>query len=206
MPAEQLLTSSIEGALNKLLSLDDTAHERMAKLMDKKVIISLSEFSFDLGFQFHHSITVMALVRDESVIESCDCKISTDISTLVELRDISLLTKLIKEDRLALQGDIQAAQQFANLLKELNIDWEEQLAKSTGDVIAYNAFRAANWVKSSFEQLLSTGAQVIRDGAIEEKRVAAPQMLVDDFVETVFDIQAQCDSLEARIQKLEANR
>ncbi len=206
MPAAQLFASALEAAINQLLSLDPESTQRLQALAGKSIIVSLAELNNDLAFHFTDQVTLRVLIREPKVIEHCDCRITTKLSVLRQLQDTSQLTRLIKADLLQLDGDINIAQDFANLFKQLDIDWEGYLAKYTGDVVAHNLARGAQLVKEKISKAAQRGQTILRDAAIEEKRVAAPGMLVDDFVEAVFDTRGQVDSLERRIEQLENSK
>ncbi len=66
-----------------------------------------------------------------------DCYLSLNLSALPELREQSNITKLIKQDKLILEGDIQLAQKFAQLMTDCKPDLEEWLSRVTGDVVAH---------------------------------------------------------------------
>lgn len=66
-----------------------------------------------------------------------DCYLSLNLSVLPELRDQANITRLIKQDKLELEGDIQLAQKFSQLMTDCKPDIEEWLSRVTGDVVAH---------------------------------------------------------------------
>ena len=118
------------------------------------------------------------------------------------MQDPSQITHLIKQDKLSLEGDIHVAQGFSNLVKQLNIDWEEQLSRYTGDVVAHSVFsfgkNAMAKAKEKADALLNT----LAEGALEEKKLAAHPIAVMDFCDQVQELRADTDRLEARLNAM----
>lgn len=103
-----------------------------------------------------------------------------------------------------LEGDLQTAQAFERLLKQIDIDWEEHLSRFTGDVIAHqvgNLFRDVNqWGKDSANAF----ADDLRDYLqIEASHLPLPDE-VDNFNNAVDDLHAAVERLEMRVRRLES--
>lgn len=135
-----------------------------------------------------------------------DCELALNLTVLPELRQQANLTQLIKADKLALEGDIQLAQQFSALLSGLKPDVEEKLSQYTGDIVAHTLVSG-----------LKTGAQRIRQGAkrrqrdlaevITEEWKLAPQALeIAHFADQVDDLKSDVARFEARLDQLLGQR
>ncbi|MEZ9856699.1 SCP2 domain-containing protein, partial [Vibrio breoganii] len=92
----------------------------------------LKELNKTLTFVFSQQIDVLSEYEGQP-----DCYLSLNLSVLPELREQSNITKLIKQDKLILEGDIQLAQKFAQLMTDCKPDLEEWLSRVTGDVVAH---------------------------------------------------------------------
>lgn len=202
MPAAQLVTSGVEGLLNGLLSLDPDIQKKMQPLQGKRLSISLLEMPWSLLLSFSDRIDVISY--SEEPLEN-DCAITLNIFTLGELRDSSQVTRLIQEQRLVLEGDIHVAQHFSELVKTLNIDWEEHLSKFVGDAAAHKSMYFAKQAGNHLKQTLAQFANILAEGAIEEKQLVAPKVAVDKYIEDVNSLRSRSANLEARIQKLESS-
>ncbi|BDX08571.1 ubiquinone biosynthesis accessory factor UbiJ [Planctobacterium marinum] len=207
MPAAQLLSSVLESAINKLLTMDDAAPNKLAKLHGKRLQVSLSELHYDLLFVFSSSVDVLSVAKmtpeqANKLPDDIDCLLATSLFTLPELKDVANITQLIKQDKLNLLGDIQVAQQFSHVLKSVEIDWEEQLAKYTGDVVAHELSQAAQRLKKHFLGFLQRTETTLRDAALEEKNIAATEAAVDDFCGQVSAVQQRTQQLESRLSRL----
>ena len=216
MPAAQLFSDLLERGLNSLLKLDPDSQSSLQKLKGKRLLVSINELPVDLVIVASGQIDVLILERggsnDESnsngqtapvTLEGADCYIQTSLFTLPELQDSSRLTSLIKQDKLQLEGDIQLAQAFSQLFLKLNIDWEEQLAKRTNDVLAHEVFRFGKNLFSKADKFLQSMQTILSEAAIEEKNIAAPATLVESFICEVTDLQSQSEQFEQRLQRFE---
>lgn len=199
MPAAQLVTAAIEGTINKLLVLDDNSSKAIKPLAGKQLKVTISEAPWPLLFHFSDRVDVMVPEPEQAA----DCSIEMSINTLQRLQDSSQITQLIQQKELGLEGDIHIAQHFSQLLTQLDIDWEAQLANYTGDVFAHNIFRAFKQLGGQAKRQFNHFANVIAEGAIEEKRIAAPGILVTDYCDKVNELRSDTARLEARLANLE---
>lgn len=203
MPGAQLITSGLERALNQYIKLDPHSAALLKKLDSKQLQVTINELPFSLVFVFSQRIDLLA--RDkQSENDPTDCHITLSFSTLDKLRDTSQLTRLIQSGELSLDGDIHVAQYFSQMLKEIDVDWEDQLSRYTGDVVAHSVFEVGTQVLNKIKTKANAIALTLRDGALEEKNVVAHPYMVEDFCQQVNEMRSQTDRLEARLQQLES--
>lgn len=201
MPLAQLLTSGIETALNQLLKLDPQSLVKLKKLQDKSLFVQVRELPWPLLFRFSQAISVGIAQSEDSA--QCSCSITLNIETLPLLQDSSQLSQLIQQQKLILNGDIYVAQSFSNLIKELDIDWEEQLSVYTGDVVAHQTFSS---IKSAFGAAKTSWQQNETQWAerlTKENALGVNQTELDKFSQQVNELRHSSDRLTARLAKLE---
>ena len=207
MPFAQLVTSGIELAMNQLLKLDDDSQHRLKKLSGKSLQVTIKELPWPLLFTFSDQIDVRtAITADndfEPIPEPVDCLIELNLETLPKLKDSSQLTQLIQQKQLNLIGDIYVAQTFSALLKDLDVDWEEQLSGYTGDVVAHQTF-------TSMRALFDTAKTQIEQGAIElgeyltqSDSIAVKPSEMMGFSRGVSELRSATERLSARMTLLE---
>ena len=139
MPMDAMVTAVIETSLNQLLALDKQSPERLRKLTGKVLKLELRELK-PLWFVFsERRLDVLARFEGEA-----DAVLSLSLTALGLLKEPSALTRYIREEKLDLSGDPQLVQAFSALLGELDIDWEEELSRYTGDVLAHTLLRGAS--------------------------------------------------------------
>ena len=197
MSFDAFVTGAVETSLNRLLKDDPEGLRRLARLRGKVISVTINEFGKQLIFIFTQQIDVLAAYEGE-----VDCQLALNLSVLPELRQQANLTQLIKADKLAVEGDIQLAQQFSTLLSGLKPDLEEKLSHYTGDIVAHTVVSGA---KSSVRFIQRGVERCQRDFAevITEEWKLAPQALeIAHFADQVDDLKSDFSRLEARFNQL----
>ncbi|WP_245868455.1 ubiquinone biosynthesis accessory factor UbiJ, partial [Vibrio fujianensis] len=138
MPIQPLITAVMETALNTFIQDTPDSARRLARLKGKVIQVHIKELNQTFTFIFSQQIDVLAQYEGQA-----DCFLSVQLSVLPELREQANITQLIKQDRLILQGDMQLAQKFAQLIEQSQPDLEEWLSRMTGDVVAHTVVQGA---------------------------------------------------------------
>lgn len=110
----------------------------------------------------------------------------------------------VVESGIQIDGDAALAQQFAKLLKTLDIDWEEWLSQYTGDIVAH---QAGNFLRDFTRWTRSVGSsfeQNVAEYLVEEAQVLASPRRVSEFIDAVDVTRADVDRLEQRLRRLGA--
>ena len=196
MPFEPLVTGVIETALNRLIQDDAEYIQQVARLKGKVIHIHLQELNRNLIFVFSYRVDVLSQYEGNP-----DCYLSLKLATLPKLKDQSKITQLIKQDQLVLEGDIQLAQKFSQLMTDIKPDIEEWLSRVTGDVVAHTLVQGlkapTQWLKSEVQ------LQQQRLGIVltEEWRVAPGHLEVAYFCDQVDDVTSRVAQFEQRINR-----
>ncbi|WP_105903679.1 ubiquinone biosynthesis accessory factor UbiJ [Vibrio gangliei] len=197
MPFEPLVTGAIETTLNRLIADSPTHQQQVARLKGKVIVVHIQEFDRRLVFVFSHQIDVLSHYEAEP-----DCYLSLKLSVLPELKDHANITKLIKQDKLVLDGDIQLAQKFSQLMTAIKPDPEEWLSRLIGDVLAHTVVQGVKgqmkWLKSSAERQQRKLSTVL----IEEWKVAPNPLEIAHFCDQVDEVSGKAGVLEQRIARL----
>ncbi|NOH81548.1 SCP2 domain-containing protein [Vibrio sp. RE86] len=197
MPFEPLVTAVIETSLNTLINDDPELGRRLSRLKGQVIQVHLKELNKTLTFIFSQQIDVLANYEGEP-----DCYLSLNLSVLPELRDQSNITKLIKQDKLILEGDIQLAQKFSQLMTDCKPDIEEWLSKVAGDVVAHTVVQGVTGVGQLIKSQASKHQNHIAQVLTEEWRVAPAPLEVAHFCDQVDDVKSQAARVEAKLNKL----
>lgn len=203
MPFAQLLSSGLERSLNKLLQLDPDSAFKLRKLRGRNLQVRVRELPWPLMFHFADEVNIGIVLVEDSELSRPDCLIELNLETLPLLQDSSLLSSLIQQQKLILIGDIYVAQSFSNLIKELDIDWEEQLAKITGDVIAHQTFSSAKTIFAEGKDFVQQSRDIWSERLTKEGAVGINQQTLDHFSEEVIKVRSSTDRLAARLAILE---
>ncbi|MCR9301075.1 SCP2 domain-containing protein [Vibrio fluvialis] len=197
MPFEPLITAVIESSLNTLIKDDPELGRRLARLKGQVIQVHLKEINKTLTFIFSQQIDVLANYEGEP-----DCYLSLNLSVLPELREQANITKLIKQDKLVLEGDIQLAQKFSQLMTDCKPDIEEWLSRVTGDVVAHTVVQGAKNVGALLSAQVSKHQNHLAQVLTEEWRVAPGPLEIAYFCDQVDDVKSQVARLESRLNQL----
>lgn len=184
--------------LNTALKLDPESKPRLKKLQDKVLTIELLPTHFI--FQCQITEEGMIIHADEALL--ADTKIS---GTPLQMLGIALNKKNRQSffsDDVTMEGNAEIGQAMIQLLDELQIDWEGQLARLTGDVPAYHA---GQWIRKVGKWL--NGAEKsfsdnIKEYLHEEAVWFPTSEALQDFCSDVDSLRMDVDRMEARIQAL----
>ena len=190
----------IEKLINKASVLDPTFNARIAILAGKRLAVTLTSPSFSISFQFSHQYISVLNNTDDA-----DCSIITTLDALPELQQPANITKLIKSDQLQLDGDIQLAQQFAQLLKETDIDWEEHLSRLIGDGPAHKLCQLLKTISEALVTRKTRAEETFTELMQDELKVTPHPLEITQFGRNVNLLSAETDKLEARINALKTN-
>ncbi len=197
MPFEPLVTAVIETTLNTLIKDDPERGRRLARLKGQVIQVHLKEVNKTLTFVFSQQIDVLANYEGEP-----DCYLSLNLSVLPELREQANITKLIKQDKLTLEGDIQLAQKFAQLMTDCKPDIEEWLSRATGDVVAHSLVKGASQVGQFMKSQAIKRQNQLGQVITEEWKLTPAPLEVAYFCDQVDDVKSHASRLEARLNQL----
>ncbi len=102
-----------------------------------------------------------------------------------------------------IHGDVGLAQDFQQLLMDLDIDWEEQLSRWTGDMAARQIGRLFRTLYGYFGEVRQTALMNISEYLLYEREVVPAQEEVNSFIEAVGALRNDSERLMQRVERLE---
>lgn len=199
MPLMSLITAGTEQAFNTLLWRDKALKPARQRLQGKVLRVVLQEFSTPLVLVFsEQQVDVLGQWDAEA-----DCTVITRIAVLPVLRDRQQLTRLIRQNDLEVQGDIQVVQNLVSLLDMAELDPAELLAPWMGDVAAEGIGRFLIEGGQFLKNRLSRQQRYIADTLTEEWRMAPGPLEVAWFSEETQALETAATDLLRRLEKLE---
>lgn len=195
-----VLTAALETALNSLLFRDRSLKAARQRLQGKTLKIVLAESPVPLVFVFgEQRLDVLSQWAD-----TADCQLETRLSVLLTLRDRQRLSVLMRSGDLIIDGDIQVAQQFINLLDLAEFDPAEWLAPYTGDIVAQGVGQAAHNMLCTVRNLLGRQQRYLSETVTEEWRLAPGRLEAAWLQDEVTTLAGAVDRVAERLAKLES--
>ncbi|MFO1349753.1 MAG: SCP2 sterol-binding domain-containing protein [Gammaproteobacteria bacterium] len=188
------LATAVETALNGALRLDPDSAPRLAQLLGRVIAIEPS----GLGFTLYLCPGAGGAVRADAA-ETPDAIIRAAPLTLARLARGGQ----IAPGEVDISGDAQLAETFQALLRDLDIDWEEPLARVVGDVAAHQIGNQVRAIQSWGRGTIDTLFQNVAEYAQHERQDLPPRVTVEYFLDEVDRLRADADRLQARIRRLE---
>ncbi|MEJ6474261.1 ubiquinone biosynthesis accessory factor UbiJ [Pseudoalteromonas piscicida] len=193
-----LLGAVVETALNTGLQLSNELDSALSKGQHKVLSIEIRDLHTRLAITYT-GINIHVLCPFDGI---ADCSISADLATLLELKDPSQLTALIRQDKLDLDGDLALAQLYSNALATLDIDWAEHLAKYLGDGPAQMVIDSLRKLAGRAQQDTQIIKKTLTALFQDELEVAPHPLEFQHFKQQIRAVSSQAESLEQRINSL----
>lgn len=198
MPVDDLFCALLETGVNKLHQLDSNAMQRRKQLDGTVFAIFLKELDKPFYFVINtQQIDILSHYEGQP-----DCFIRLNLSALNELQNKHQLTTLIKNEQLDVEGDIQLVQQFARLLTEMEIDWEELLSTKIGDILAHKVCYQSKCIQQSFALQIKKLERQTALLITEELKLSPSGLEVAYFCDQVDDINQHSELLMKRLDSL----
>ncbi len=198
MPIEQLVTAVVETMINKALEMNPTSSRALSRLNGQCLQIHFKEFDRTLTLVFS-SQQADVLAHYEGI---ADCRLSLSLTSLIDLQDKNQITRLIKQGTIDLEGDIELAQSFSQLMKESQPDIEEILSVYTGDIIAHSLVQSgkegADWVKKR----LHTHQKHVAEAVTQEWKMIPPALEIAYFCDQVDELHTRVEQCESKLTRL----
>lgn len=201
-----MLERIVEDLANRVLSMDPTASERLASLHGSTVVVAFSEAPLPpLLFEFVGDAICVDKLDADSQDEQFDLRLSA--TPIAYLRaGLASDTGDLTGYGIHVSGDIEVAGRFVALVRHLDIDWEDELAKRVGDVparaLTVFARRGRDWSREARTALTDN----IGDFLKEESGEVPLRADIEGFLDDVDAMRNRVDSVEVRIAALERRR
>lgn len=190
-----LLLSPIEFALNKALEQDSETQAKLISFDQRCIVINVNNMDTSIAIFFNKQ----KLELSSDAPQSADLIISGNALTLAKLGSDP---ESLFSAEIDINGDVQFAKQLRDLLEGFDFDWEAQLAKFTGDTLAYpiahSLKQAGSWIKTTHQSLQLSTVEYLK----EEAQLLPDKSQIKDYLNAIDTLRADFDRLEARINRL----
>lgn len=189
------LFKPFELALNAALAQDPETQAKLIAFDQRSIAIEISDLNKTILVAVQQDKLILSLASEETA----DLTITGQGLTLAKLgrNPDSLFSADID-----IHGDVQFAKQLRDLLDGFDFDWEQQLARVTGDSLAYpiahGLHQLHGWVKNSHQSMQLNVAEYLR----EESQLLPDQSQIKEYLSDIDTLRADADRLTARIARL----
>ncbi|KTF11736.1 SCP2 sterol-binding domain-containing protein [Pseudoalteromonas carrageenovora] len=191
--------SLIERVLNQALELDPQLSQKLSAVKHQRLVVEVRDWqqSIQLIYSDEQLHLYSALNN-----ENADCMISADINTLLALKNPAMLTQLIRQDKLDLQGDLNIAQTYSNAFSSLDIDWPEQLSGYIGDAPAQLLFQNLTMLKHQGAKAHLKISSMFSSLFQDELAITIHPLELEQFKQKNRELKGQVAAVEQRINAL----
>lgn len=199
MSAPAAAIALLEASLNRYLCLDPDTPARLAALHGRVIALELPGSALRLTFiPSPAGLQVLGYWEGEP-----DCLLRGTPLALARMGVGGRGEQAIFSGEVTIEGDTETAQRFGALWAHLDIDWEEQLSRLTGDPIAHQAGRLARGLGRWAGGAADTFRANLQEYLQEELRLLPTAAEVSDFAEDVEGLRDGVERLAARLTRLE---
>ena len=189
------MLTPIELALNTALAQDQETKEKLEQFEQRSIAVNIKDF----GQIITMTVIDLQIHLAANTDETADLTITSNVLTLAKLG--SDPDSLFSAD-VDINGDVQFAKQLRDLLDGFDFDWEAQLAKVTGDTLAFPISHGlrqfSGWAKNTHQSMQENTAEYLR----EEARILPDKSQTNEYMTDIDTLRADLDRLEARINRL----
>ena len=203
MTMRDLALEGLEQAINGLIELDPAAAGQLAALHGRVIRVDLRGTGIQLNFVPGHDGRLQILGNIEG---EPDSSLNGSPLDLMRARDSSEGARQLFSGNVRIEGDNQAAHRFSGALGGLDIDWEEQLSRLTGDIAAHEIGRGLRAVAREGERIGRSSGENLSEYLTEEARLLPHRYEVEDYLTEVDTLRDDTERLAARIALLAQKR
>ena len=193
------LLAAAEAVVNQVLALDPEGAARLAPVEGRVLLLELTGFG-----------TRIYVVPGESRLFLFGAY-DAEPDCIVRGSPVALLGMVLAEHRedavfagaVSIDGDNRPAQVLGEVLRGLDIDWEEQLSKLLGDTLAHQLMSRARAGERWAERSGDIAGQNVREYLQEEAAVLPSRAELADFLAEVDTLRDDVERLAARVERLE---
>ncbi|MCH4561976.1 SCP2 sterol-binding domain-containing protein [Halomonas sp. EGI 63088] len=196
-----LILACLERTLNALLARDPAAPGRLARLAGQRILLRLERPSLALAIHFHaHGLDLLR--PDDATEADYDAVVELDAETAGELLGGASIERLMFQGKLAVRGRIHLLEATRDLLLDLDLDWEGELARWLGDMPAHSLAEGlrgvTRWGLRTRDELRADLAEYV----FEEARLLPGRHQLAVLRDHLTELEVTTDRLEARLARL----
>ena len=131
-----------------------------------------------------------------------DVSLSGSVSAFARLAVQGRRSSVMTDGGVRVQGDAELGQQLQKILGQLDLDWEELLARVMGDLPARSAANLLRGVGGWVRQTAELERENLADYLREERKILATEVAMQRFEKSLSQLRAGVDRAARRLELL----
>lgn len=197
-PLSAAALAALAALINRLLALDPEGAPRLEPLAGRIIACEFKGFGNRLYFIPGEG----GLQLFATYAAAPDCLLRGTPLALATLGLSRRQEDALFTGQVEIVGDTALAHRFGAALAGLEIDWEEQLARLTGDPLAHALGQRARNLGRWGEGAVDTLGQDLKEYLQEEGRLLPSRYEIEDFLAAVDQLRDDGERLAARVERL----
>lgn len=187
------LSKFFETLLNQAIQLDDQQGQAFAPCDEKVIQLTLTDLAqtFFLIYQIQPDGQGSFSIQNH-LMGSPDCHLKFSCNDWIQ-----------NQPAYNISGDETVAEAFIEAVKTLEIDWEEQLSKVTGDLIAFKVGSTVRQGQKTSREAKQKIGETLKEYLQFEIDVLPTHSQINRFAHNVQQTTQAVDQLAERIQRLQ---
>jgi len=192
----------LEATLNRYLRLDPEGFDALAPLHGRVIGVEVLGPNLRLTFvPSPNGLQVLSHYEGEP-----DCLLRGTPWALARLGLGGKREQTLFAGEVTIEGNTETAQRFGALWAGLDVDWEEQLSRLTGDPLAHQAGRLVRGLRGWARAAAGSLTADLQEYLQEEARLLPTRIEVGDFADEVDRLRDDVERLAARLKRVERPR
>lgn len=192
----------LEVLINGALEHDPSSQQRVAALAGKVLALHIQDFNRTLIIQpMPHGVELSSNIDDFDV----DMTLSASIKALVAISRDGIENVDLPKGAIDIQGDPIIGQRFAQLIAELDIDWNSLLAEHIGETPAAFVSQGLQQAQNIAQRGKAVATEKLQHFIKDEVAQFADKQQTEEFLQSVDTLKSDVDRLLARIKRLQKN-
>ena len=193
-----MLLTPLENVFNRNLAESPAARALCRRLEGRVLAVHVLGLPLSVYFRSLGDTMAVTLTHDGETDASLAGS-PIGLASMIGTRPESSL----RSGTVRIEGDAEVAQSFRDLLKAVEPDVEEELARVIGDVAAHQVGNFARGALAFGRRAALTFAENVAEYLQEESRDLPVRTEVEEFIEAVDELRDDVDRAEARLALLE---
>ena len=188
----------LEAAINRYLSLDPEAKDKLAELEGRVIAVEITSINKTLYFFPHQD----GMDVTEQYGDAADTTLKGSALALLKMSMSKDVAAMMLKGEVAIEGDVRLGRSFKKILAEMDIDWEEYVARIFGDAPAHHLLNVTKKIMSWGRQAGNDVAADVSEYLQEESRDVVSKPELEMFYENVDALRNRLDRFQARFNAL----